>query len=283
MKKLLLLAISLCTFCAAVCAQKGSPLVDNPGNGGNKKAASYSKKPLYKPSVFSDAPMGYPNKLISQPFSQQQYDYQRRLHFGFILAVSALDYKIISSSTPTYSSKSSTPHNFFVDVTNLSPALGVAALMDYRMNHNLSLRLQIGPTFGTRTLNFFEADTLSCGMQLESVLLEMPILIKYKALRHSNIRPYMIAGITPSCDAAAFKSFNENRGIYVAVKPFDVAATIGIGFDAYFEFFKFGMELKYVAGLFNTISSETLDGLEQYPNAIDKMYSRSFVLSLIFE
>ena len=273
MKKLLLSTIVTLALGAAVSAQRGAPLVGNPGNSiTGVEVAPYRKKPMYKPPVLNDVHFGFPNKLFLKPLNQQQYDFQKRVHFGFVLAVSALDYQITS-----------VPDGFFVDVTDLSPALGVAALMDYRLNHNLSVRLQIGPTFGTRTLSFYAADTLAHSMQLESVLLELPMLIKYKALRHSDFRPYMIAGLTPYCDVSAFKSFNEHRGIFVGLNPLDLAGTMGLGFDAYFDFFKFSVELKYMAGFFDTLSSRRLDGYEQYPDAISKMRMRSFVLSLIFE
>jgi hypothetical protein len=287
-KKLLIIAIISLTFGAAASAQRGAPLVANPSNGGGNQTEAFRKKPLYKPPMFNDVPTGFPNRLLMRPFAQQQYDYQRRVHFGFVLAVSALDYKVISVQNPTYSSTNPTlPYNSFIDVTSLSPALGVAALMDYRISHNLSLRLQIGPTFGTRTLNVYnaDADSLRFGMQLESVLLEMPMLMKYKALRNGDVRPYMVAGLTPYCDVSAFKNFNVKRNIYVALNPLDVAATVGIGFDAYFDFFKFAVEVKYMLGFFNAASTRTPDegGYEQYPNAIDKMHMRSFVFSLIFE
>ena len=285
MKKLLLTTIAALVFCAAASAQKGSPLVSNPGNNiGKTQVESYRKKPLYKPPVLNDVQFGFPNRLMLKPLTQQQYDFQKRVHFGFVLAVSALDYQTTTSTASTYSTHAPTvPHNFFVDVTNLSPALGVAALMDYRLSHNLSLRLQIGPTFGTRALNFYEADTLTLSMQLESVLLEMPMLVKYKATRHSDFRPYMIAGLTPYCDVSSFKSFNEKRNLLIALNPLDLAGTVGFGFDAYFDFFKFAVELKYAAGFFNAASSKSLEGYEQYPSAIKNMRSRTFVLSLIFE
>ena len=260
-------------------------MVSNPNNSvSGAEVEPYRKKPMYKPPVLNDIHFGFPNRLMLKPLTQQQYDFQKRIHFGFVLAVSSLDYQTITTAAPTYSShKPNELHNFFVDVTNLTPALGVAALMDYRLSHNLSLRLQIGPTFGTRTLNFYEADTLSLSMQLESVLLEMPMLIKYKAIRHSDFRPYMIAGLTPYCDVSSFKNFNEKRNLLIALNPLDLAGTVGFGFDAYFDFFKFAVELKYVAGFFNAASSKSLEGYEQYPNAIKNMRSRSFVLSLIFE
>ncbi|MDR1417537.1 MAG: PorT family protein [Prevotellaceae bacterium] len=241
-----------------------------------------TKEPLYTPDKLDDMAPGFPNKLVTRPFTQQQYDYNKRLHFGFAVAIGALDYDITSSKQTQYNSKGEA-YNYFVDVSTLSPLMSVSALMDYRLNHLFSLRLQVGPTFGTRTLNFFSADTLNLSMQIESVLVEASFLLKYKARRHSDLRPYMIAGLTPYCDVSAFKNFNENRKLFVAVNPFDIAFTAGIGIDAYADFFKFSLEFKYVMGMLNTISPKSLAEFEQYPKSIDKMYMHSIVLSIIFE
>jgi hypothetical protein len=277
-------------FCATVNAQNKSSLVPNPGNNGTGKVVRASeaatlKKPLYTPSTFDDKPPGFPNKLITRPFTQQQYDYTKRLHFGFVVSGSALDYKIISSKQ-TKRNWTDEKFNYFADVTALSPAMGVAALMDYRINHSFSLRLQVGPTFGERIVSFYDADKdneLNEAMPMESVLVEAAFLLKYKAMRHNDVRPYMIAGLTPYCDVAAFKDFNEKRHIYIAVNPFDLALAGGVGVDIYADYFKFSLELKYLMGTINTISSKSLYDYIQYPNTIDKMYLRAFVLSIIFE
>jgi hypothetical protein len=232
-------------------------------------------------------PSGFANRRLTRPFTQQQYDYNKRLHFGFVVSASALDYKIISSKQPRYNSSSPDAFSYFADVTTLSPAMGVAALMDYRINHSFSLRVQAGPTFATPTINFYDADDdnklVKKGMPLDAVLVEMSFLLKYKALRHNDVRPYMIAGLTPYCDVAAFKTFNAMREIYIAVTPFDVAFTAGMGVDMYADFFKFSLELKYVMGIMNRISPKSLEGFEQFPNSIEAMYAHSFVLSIIFE
>lgn len=277
-------------FCTAVDAQDKSSLVPNPGNNGTGKIvraadAAQLKRPLYTPSRFDDKPPGFPNKLISKPFTQQQYDYTKRLHFGFVVSASALDFKIISNKQ-TQHDFGDGEYNYFADVTALSPAMGVAALMDYRINHSFSLRLQLGPTFGTRTITYYDADKdneINETMHMESVLIEAAFLLKYKALRHSDVRPYIIAGLTPTCDAAAFKSFNEKRHIYIALNPFDLALASGFGVDIYADYFKFSLELKYVMGMTNNLSAKSLDEYVEYTNAIDKMYSQAFVLSIIFE
>ncbi|MDR0413929.1 MAG: PorT family protein [Prevotellaceae bacterium] len=273
-------------FCAAATAQGRSSLVANPDNGsGSPDRATRvisQKQPLYTPSKLSDMPPGFPSKLITHPLTQQHYDYTKRLHFGFVVAVGALDYSITSSKETQYNSNGESS-DYFVDVSTLSPSMGVAALMDYRINHSFSLRLQAGPTFGTRYINFFNADSLAESMPVQSVLVEAALLLKYKARRHSDVRPYMVAGLTPYCDVAALKPFNEKGGLYIAINPFDIALTAGLGIDAYANFFKFSLEIKYVMGMLNAISSKTLSGYENFPKSIDKMYSHSFVLSIIFE
>ncbi|MGL4363702.1 MAG: outer membrane beta-barrel protein [Bacteroidales bacterium] len=260
---------------ANIFAQSKQSLVPNPGNNGGVTAhKSYNKKPLYTSSFFDDnAPPIPPHQMLLKRFTMQQYDHEKRLHFGFTLNFGALDYKVISNLNQV----------FFVDIAELSPALGVSALLDYRLHQNLSVRLQLGPTFGTRKLNYYENNTLIASMQLESVLLEMPIMLKYKARRNSDFRPYMVGGLVPYFDVAALKDFNESRKLYVALNPLDIAYTIGAGVDIYAYFFKMSVELRYVAGMLNTLSPRTLVGYEQFPSAIDKMQMRSFMLSLIFE
>jgi hypothetical protein len=275
------LAIALVMgFCAVATAQRGS--FANEGN------VNRDREYLYKPrnAISATSPTSYPRELLSSLFTRQDFDYNKRLHFGFSLGIGALDYSIISSPNPQYSSSNPDPYTYYVDIST-SPSIGLTALMDYRINQQLSLRVQLGPTFGMRTLNFYNVGSDSVAtaqsMQLESVLIEMPLLLKYKAFRNSDLRPYMIAGLTPTCDVSAFKTFNEEQSLYVAVKPFDVAITLGIGVDYYFEYFKLSAEVKYAIGLMNVIQSKSLVGFEQYPSAIDKMYSRSFMLSFIFE
>ncbi|MDR1226533.1 MAG: PorT family protein [Prevotellaceae bacterium] len=269
-------------------AQSGHPLVANPGNNGGNTATTgnndFKREPLFKPSRFSDIAPGFPKNQFIKPLSQPIYDYGKHVHFGFIFAFSTIDYVITSSPNTQYSSKDpSRGYNYFVDVSSLSPTLGVAALMDVRISHNLSFRMQLGPSFGDAIINFYENNQLSHQMRIESVLLEMPLLLKYKARREVDFRPYMIGGITPYSDIAAFKSLNENKGIFIGIRPFDVAATLGVGFDVYADFFKFSLEFKYSRGMISQVSSEYLEGYEQYPNAIKKMYQQSFVLSVIFE
>jgi hypothetical protein len=269
-------------FCTAAAAQNKAPLASNNANAAQKYKSSSSKKPLYTPNTLSDLPPGFPSKLISRPFAQQHYDYTKRFHFGFAIALGALDYKITNSKKPQQNSDGEV-FNLFADVSSLSPSMGVSALMDYRINHSFSLRTQIGPTFGMRTLNFYESDSLVHSMPLDHVLIELSLLLKYKAKRHSDIRPYMIAGLTPYYDVASFKGFNPSRGIYCAVNPFDLGITAGLGIDAYANFFKFSLELKYVMGTVSNISPKLPEGKEQYTKSIEKMYSHSFVLSIIFE
>ncbi|GHT13239.1 hypothetical protein AGMMS4956_09110 [Bacteroidia bacterium] len=226
------------------------------------------------------------NERSTKILSNTDYDYGRRVHFGFAFDFGVLDYNITSSKTAHGNTRpeDNRQYTYFVDMSTPSFAWGVTALMDVRINYSFSFRMQLGPMFGARKITFFDLNQdVQRTMLVESVLLDMPLLLKYKALRHSDLRPYLIAGIIPYVDVSSFRKFNEDKGVYIGTNAFDIAATAGFGVDLYFNFFKLSIEGKYVNGFVNNISKKALVGYEQYPAAIDKAYARYFVFSLVFE
>lgn len=248
------------------------------------QSTGISKRPL-REAKFPHRPTVGANKLLTAWQQQRTYDHNRRFHFGFVLSLTALDYRMTSSQN---SINNNTFNNFsfgHTDVSALTPAFGVSALMDIRLTQLLSFRLQIGPTFGSRDITFWgtEDSAKMKTMRLESVLIEMPLLLKYKAMRTSDVRPYILTGLTPYVDVSAFRNFNEEKGIFLGLNPFDIAFNIGIGCDFYLEYFKFAIEAKYTTGFFNNISHKSLAGYEKYPAAINKAIAHSFVLSFLFE
>jgi hypothetical protein len=243
-----------------------------------------NQKPL-RAATFPYRPTPGSNKLLTNWLQQRAYDHNRRFHLGFVFSLTALDYRMTSSQNPI---NSNTFNNFsfgYADVSALTPAFGVSMLMDIRITQLLSFRLQVGPTFGSRDITFWgtEDSTKTKTMRLESVLVEMPLLLKYKAVRTSDVRPYILTGLTPYVDVSAFRKFNEEKGIFLGLNPFDIAFNIGIGCDFYFEYFKFAIEAKYTTGFFNNISHKSLTGYEKYPAVITKSLAHSFVLSFLFE
>jgi hypothetical protein len=198
-----------------------------------------------------------------------------------------MDYLMISSNQ-VISENASKFNDFtyhFADVSWFNPGFGASALMDIRLNQSFSFRMQVGPTFGSCDVNFWGTEDSSQyrTMRLESVIIEMPLLLKYKARRHSNVRPYMITGVTPYVNISAFRNFNEDKGIYLGLEPYDVALNFGIGLDFYYTYFKLAVEGKYVLGMMNNISKKALPNYEKYPAVINNSILQSFVLTIFIE
>lgn len=79
------------------------------------------------------------------------------------------------------------------------------------------------------------------------------------------------------------KKLNNKEGIYVRLNSYDVYYEFGAGLDFYLNYFKFSLELKYSAGLFNVLSPDLVEGGESYVKSIDKINSQIFVIAFHFE
>ena len=195
-------------------------------------------------------------------------------HFGFCLGLNMMDF-IIKPKSDTLVADVSAPNiGFHIQiVTNL------------RLGEYFDLRFLPGIAFNQRNLNFFKKDKTLDGasQQIESNFLEFPLLLKYKAKRLKNVRPYVITGANCRVDLA--KSFNQVQGIYIALKRVDLYYEAGTGVDFYLPYFKLSTEIKYSLGFRNILNHRTADSAanERFENSIDKLKSSVLMLSFCFE
>lgn len=238
------------------------------------------KKPLHP---LSSSDYGYyQNKQISTPWFQAKYDLDKPINFGFAVSLMAMDARVIPSAASRNGSAYSN-----VDVSQVTPSLGMHAVMDWRLHNNLSLRVLLGPSFGSRKVSFYDANTQTITIhEVESVLLELPILLKYKAVRTGNNRPYFIGGFTPYLDFSAGKKNAD--GFFIERHPADLRLDFGIGMDFYRPFYKFATEFKFSFGLSN-IFKDNSSSFQNDPISLKKIqsisgfYSNLFVLTFLFE
>jgi hypothetical protein len=218
------------------------------------------------------------------------------LHYGFSLGVNTMDFKIRNSQMAMDS-------GIFTDVSVLRPGFHVHALSNLRLARNFDLRFTPGISFGgvreiTYTLKEDQSaliDPEDNPVRIESNFLEFPLLVKYKSERLNNFRPFLIGGLNTRLDLAATKktwgrSRKENN--LVLVKPLDFYYEMGVGMDFYLQYFKFAIELKYSVGLVNVLRTsinkhgEILVPSDEdaiFTDAIDRMYSRMFMVTFHFE
>lgn len=202
------------------------------------------------------------------------------IHFGFTIGFNTMDFGIKSSLAP-YGADSTV---LIPELNNLSPGFHVSVVSSLRLSDNFDFRFLPGISLGQRNILFYNQNKIvEKEMNIESTFIDLPFLIKYKADRIKNYRPYLIGGVNIRNDMARNKEFNDDEGIYIKLKPFDIYYEVGFGLDFYLAYFKLSTEVKYSVGTRNVVSSDASQDYPQYANAIDELNSRMFMFSLHFE
>lgn len=209
----------------------------------------------------------------------------RAVHFGFNIGFNAMDFKF-KYNTDYYSSPS--PGNFDTigDIYNLSPSILVSIVSNARISEHLDVRFLPGICFGDRKIAFIDnagLPILDQPQKIQSNFLDFPLLLKYKADRINNFRPYLVSGFNFRYDLAAKRNYDDSKEEYLLLKPTDFYWEIGFGFDSYLQYFKLTTEIRYSIGLtnvLNDLASETAPGIS---NSLDGLFSRIFLICFYFE
>ena len=222
----------------------------------------------------------------------------KRLHFGFTLALSTLDFGIDHYPTigenPNFISSPledvdgdviAGTREIRADIASLTPGFTVGIVTNLRLSESLDLRFLPGMSFGDRKLTYnipiVENNTVSGDQfySIKSTFLDFPLLIKYKSRRMNNQRPYLIGGIAYRIDIS--KTGTEDL---VRLKPFSSSLEAGMGWDMYLQFFRLSTELKFSFGLTNILDTgPKITQKQVYSNSLSRLTSNMFILSFHFE
>ena len=221
--------------------------------------------------VFSQkTPFGAPNLL--------KYDDQL-FHFGFLIGYNQFDFSIRSKDNLNeYDS---------LMVINTTPLSGfnLGIVTNLRMGKYFDLRFVPGLSFGDRAVNYYiqykNSKVLVTKKNIESVYLDLPLMVKFKSSRMHNVRVYVLAGVQYSMDliSAAKKQEANPREIFLKLYPHDFQGQAGVGFDFYLTYFKFTTELKMSFGFFNLLKQED----NMYASSVSSLKSKMLQISFYFE
>ena len=125
----------------------------------------------------------------------------------------------------------------------------------------------------------FNDETPIMSKKIESILLGLPVHLKFRSDRINNFRVYMFGGGKIEYDLASNARAKRAEDL-VKLNKFDYGVEAGIGFQFYFPVFILSPEIKISNGLGNTHSR---DMNLKFSNTIDRINSRMVVFSLIFE
>ncbi|MGZ5247512.1 MAG: type IX secretion/gliding motility protein PorT/SprT [Flavitalea sp.] len=125
----------------------------------------------------------------------------------------------------------------------------------------------------------FNDETPIMSKKIESILLGLPVHMKFRSDRIGNFRVYMFGGGKIEYDLASNARAKRAEDL-VKLGKFDYGVEAGIGFNFYFPVFILSPEIKISNGLGN---SHSRDMNLKFSNTIDRINSRMIVFSLIFE
>jgi len=238
-----------------------------------------------------------PNDISAQSRKVENlpiYDYSK-YHFGFILAVNQMHFTIKPIDGLHYTMFDSiqagelSADSALIYSIEHRPTVGftVGIVGDLRLGNYFNLRFVPSLSFGQRYLNYDiltyrnGVDTLfSIEKDVPSTFVEFPLHIKYKSKRLNNFRAYLMGGVNYRIDLASQAKKRKDAGIVqVKLNRHDLYGEIGVGFDFYFEWFKFGTEIKMSYGLFDVLKREN----NIYTDGIERLSSKIWQLSFTFE
>ena len=215
-------------------------------------------------------PWGVPNKL--------EYD-EQLFHFGFSIAYNQFNFSI--------KSKADLSEYDSLMIINTSPrsGFGLGIVTNLRMGKYFDLRFIPGLSFGDRVVNY----TLLYGgkktsvteKNIESVYLEMPLIVKFKSSRMHNFRVFVMAGAQYSMDliSAEKRQVAKPREIFLKLRRHDFQGQAGVGFETYFTYFKLTTEFKMSFGFVDLLYHEN----NFYSSSISSLKSKITQISFIFE
>lgn len=216
--------------------------------------------------------------VAQKPMNLPRYD-QKKFHFGFTLGFNSMDFRV----TPVEKSKLVSDSVMLLEPVP-QPGFNIGIVSSMKLYEYLDLRFVPTLSFGERRLKYklrFNDSTIVSDVKaVESTYIDFPIFLKYKSKRLNNTRAYVTLGARYSLDLASqSKKDNSSEEIQIKLKPHDASVELGVGFDFYLTYFKFGMELKMAYGMLNLLKEEN----NLYSKGVDRLNSKMFWFTFTFE
>ncbi len=208
------------------------------------------------------------SQKYSKPQNLPEFD-QKRWHFGFTLGPEFQDFRISNKGS------------FYSEVPSSNMGFHVGIITSRKMGRYFNLRMIPSLSLGQKTVNTKLSATDVESTVIKSTYICLPILVKYKALRIDNARPYLISGVNFKYDTAT--DFEAP----ITLKKFDTCLEFGLGSDFYLQTFRFGIEVRFSIGLNNMLDTNRPDddppAYSSITSSINSIRAKTFTIAFNFE
>jgi hypothetical protein len=178
------------------------------------------------------------------------YD-ERKLTYGFLIGLHSTTFQLKYADAFADPNKFDTLHSV---IPKWKPGFSLGFIVNYRLNDYLDLRVTPKVAFYEHEVVYRYTDqTPPVTRLVETTMVEMPLLLKYKSERRGNIRLYMIGGVKPSIQASGQKELENSESL--EVKGSNLHLEAGFGFDLYYPLFKFSPEIRFSRGIVDILEN----------------------------
>jgi hypothetical protein len=258
-----------------VCTPKGSP-AELTGSG---KVASRLSNSAFKRAlslfVLAVLILILPQAASAQ-LNASEFDlkYSKKpYHFGISLGYNFSDYKV------RHSEDFLQHDSILVAESATGPGFNLGIIANLRLGKNFDLRLIPSLTFAEKQLQYEMIENATANRKIESINMEIPLMLKYKSNPLGDFRMYVIGGVKYAYDLAS-NATARNAEEQVKVSRSDLLAEAGIGMEFYFPYFIFSPEIKFSHGLINVHAP---DEKLQFSRVLGELLSRMITISIHFE
>ena len=218
-----------------------------------------------------------PLSLRAQEGAVQRQPYLdlRRYYLGFRFGLHATDLRLTNSGRTD-----SDGGQLWADTPEYHPSFSVGLVGGWVLVPNLELRLMPTLHIGDAPVAYTDGSQRIQEMNVRTNYLQLPLEVKWGAMRWGNYRPYLSAGPYASL------SFSGKDKL-LRLQPLDYGLSIGAGCDIYFSFFKLSPQLSFHYGLANVLDADRPD-LQgdrriRFTETLQSASTRMILLSLSFE
>lgn len=206
------------------------------------------------------------------------YD-DKPVHFGFLFGLSSSRFNVSYSDRFTGSNNPADSVVSLVSPGNF--AFQVGGIVNLKLSETFDLKSGINISLFGRQIDYrFPYEPARVYPEFrESTWLEIPLMLKFKSQRRGNSRMYVAAGIKYGIEANVRKSVNKTR---LNTTTSDLSLEYGIGFERFFQYFKFTPELRFSTGLVDMFVQPSGNS-NLYSRGIDRLSSHTVTLYLMFE
>lgn len=219
--------------------------------------------------------------VIAQDVRAQGQGYVRRhleyyddkpIHYGILFAMPVTGYNIRHSSNFVAGDTA------YLIQSPLKSAFRMGFIVNAYLNERFDVRTTPSVSLYERQIKYSYPNSADRTQKRESTWLEIPLLLKYKSKRRANTRMYMIAGVTMGIETNVKRSQAGTRGSSgrIDTQSSDFTVDYGVGYERFFEFFKFSPELRFSHGLKNVFQGSPSTG-------INRLTTHTVTLYLNFE